>query len=131
MEAAFGHRPELFFAHRRPGSALPNPGRPGKPRLRLPAQPRSVSGHQCSDQRHSNFPPPPFPILLQHWTGFLMPRRLLIPVILPLIAALAATTTRAQANLHSARSVAAGAESGQTVDGIAARIEADILTESE
>jgi hypothetical protein len=60
-----------------------------------------------------------------------MPRRLLIPVILPLIAALAATTTRAQANLHSARSVAAGAESGQTVDGIAARIEDDILTESE
>jgi hypothetical protein len=38
---------------------------------------------------------------------------------------------RGQANLHSTLIPAAGAERGQTVDGIAARIEDDILTESE
>lgn len=61
-----------------------------------------------------------------------MPRTALILVLLVLALAFAATKTRAQAHLYSAPpAVIAGAERGQTIDGIAARIEDDILTESE
>lgn len=57
-------------------------------------------------------------------------KTLVIAIIIGTAFALA-PNGRAQANLHSVLPRSAGAGHGQTVDGIAARIEDDILTESE
>jgi predicted exporter len=59
-------------------------------------------------------------------------RRTILILALILAALALVATTRAQANLRSVLPpLTAGTEHGQTVDGIAARIEDDILTESE
>src|SRR5262249_4775455 len=132
----------VFFAHGGVRLALPDAGRSRSRGLRLPVESSSLSGTRNSGRHdhHTNVRPAALPVLFQHWTCFLMPRLALKFVLLGLLFAAAGggttaaqtTSASAPASSPNATVTSAGAgSSAQTIDGIAARIEDDIITESE